>query len=114
MECEFSPGENSIEEEAKLQRSTKKAKDAKGASKFGSPPSYRDKLVGEMSGAFAQAFNLDNYKLDVSTPLVSMGELVNGMVAVNLNPDTRRTIRARWNHALIVKVFGRTVGFHFL
>ena len=53
MECEFSQGEKSIEEEAELQRSTKKAKDVKGASEFGSPPSYRDKLVGEMSGAFA-------------------------------------------------------------
>ena len=85
MECEFSQGEKSIEEEAELQRSTKKAKDVKGASEFGSPPSYKDKLVGEMSGAFAQAFNLDSYEMDMSTPLVSMGELVNGMVAFNLD-----------------------------
>ncbi|KAF3975984.1 hypothetical protein CMV_000813 [Castanea mollissima] len=52
MECEFSQGKKSSEEEVELQRSTKKAKDAKGASEFGSPPSYRDKLVGEMSSAF--------------------------------------------------------------
>nr|POE54643.1 hypothetical protein CFP56_68815 [Quercus suber] len=50
----------------------------------------------------------------MSTPAVGMGELENGMVAVNLTPDMRRSIRARWNHALIVKVYGRTVGFHFL
>nr|POF21185.1 uncharacterized protein CFP56_06985 [Quercus suber] len=50
----------------------------------------------------------------MSTPAVGMGELENGMVAVNLTPDTRRSIRARWSHALIVKVYGRTVGFHFL
>ena len=43
-----------------------------------------------------------------------MGELVNGMVAVNLTLDTGKSIRSRWNHALIVKVFGRTVGFHYL
>ena len=59
MECEFSQGdkfsegEKSSEEEAELRRSTKKAKDAKGATEFGSMPSYRDKLVGEMPGAFA-------------------------------------------------------------
>ena len=53
MECEFSASEKSTEEEAELQRSTKKPKDAKGAREFGSPPSYRDKLIGEMPGAFA-------------------------------------------------------------
>ena len=45
---------------------------------------------------------------------MKMGELVNGMVAVNLTLDTGKSIRSRWNHALIVKVFGRTVGFHYL
>lgn len=65
MECEFSRGEKSIEEEAELQRTTKKAKDAKGVMEFGSPPSYRDKLVGEMPGAYAQAFNLGSVKLDM-------------------------------------------------
>nr|XP_023918541.1 uncharacterized protein LOC112030090 [Quercus suber] len=43
-----------------------------------------------------------------------MGELVNGMVAVNMALETRKTIKARWTHALTAKVFGRTVGFHFL
>ena len=109
-----SEGEKSTEEEAELQRSTKKPKDAKGAREFGSPPSYRDKLIGEMPGAFAQAFNLGNHEIDMSTPPVCMNDIVNGMVAVNLDPATRSTIRARWNHALIVKVYGRTVGFHYL
>ena len=88
MECEFSENEKSTEEEAELQRSTKKPKDVKGASEFGSPPSYRDKLIGEMPGAFAQAFNLVNHEMDMSTPPVCMNELVNGMVAVNLDPVT--------------------------
>jgi len=114
MECEFSQGEKTIEEEVELQWSTKKVKNANGALEFGSPPSYRDKLVDGMPSTFAQAFNLDSYELDMSTPLVSMGELVNGMVAVNLTPDTRRSIRERWNHALIVKVFGWIMGFHYL
>ena len=80
MECEFSQDVKSTEEEAELRWSTKKAKDAKGASEFGSPPSYRDKLVGEMPGTFAQAFNLDSHELDMSNPSVSMGELFNGTV----------------------------------
>ena len=50
----------------------------------------------------------------MSTPPVYMNELVNGMVAVNLDSVTRSTIRARWNHALIVKVYGRMMGFHYL
>ncbi|XP_023900912.2 uncharacterized protein LOC112012760 [Quercus suber] len=114
MECEFSQTKKSKEEEAELHWSNKKVKDAKGASEFGSPPSYRDKLVGEMPGAFAQAFNLDSHEMDLSIPLVEMGELINGMVAVNLTPNTRKSIRSRQNHALIVKVFGQIVGFHYL
>lgn len=106
MECEFSQSEQSTKEEAEHRQSTEKAKDAMGASKFGSPPSYRDKLVGEMPGAFAQTFNLDSHEMDMSNPPVSLGELVNGIVAFNLDPIMRRSIRARWNHALIVKVYG--------
>ncbi|XP_050280478.1 uncharacterized protein LOC126721484 [Quercus robur] len=37
-----------------------------------------------------------------------------GLLAVNLSSDTRKHIRAKWAHALIVKVFGRSVGFHYL
>ena len=69
MECEFSQDVKSTEEEAELRWSTKKAKDAKGASEFGSPPSYRDKLVSKMPGAFAQAFNLDSHEMDMFTPV---------------------------------------------
>ena len=53
MECEFSRGKKSTEEEVELQRSTKKAKESLEVSEFGFPPSYRDKLVGEMPRAFA-------------------------------------------------------------
>ena len=53
MECEFSRGKESTEEEVELQRSTKKAKESLEVPEFGSPPSYRDKLVGEMPRAFA-------------------------------------------------------------
>ena len=65
MECEFSQAGKSKEEEVELQRSNKKAKDAKGASEFGSPPSYKYKLVGEMPGAFAKASKVDSHELDL-------------------------------------------------
>jgi hypothetical protein len=54
MECEFT--EISSEEEAELQRSTKKVKETPFAPHAGS---YRDKLVGEIPGAFLHAFALD-------------------------------------------------------
>lgn len=63
-------------------------------------------LMDEIAGAFAQAFNL-SINNEGSTPNpVDMGDVAKGMIVVTLNPDTRRTIRARWTHALIVKVFG--------
>lgn len=37
-----------------------------------------------------------------------------GTVAIKLSKKTKINIRAKWNHSLIVKVFGRTIGFHFL
>ena len=48
---------------------------------------------------------MDSYEVDMSPPQEKMGELVNGMVAVNLTSKTQKSIRVRWTHALIVKVF---------
>ena len=36
------------------------------------------------------------------------------MAAIRLSRETKQCIRAPWTKALIVKVFGRTVGFNFL
>ena len=41
-------------------------------------------------------------------------ELPAGEVAVKLSRERKRKMRAPWANALIVKVFGKTVGFHFL
>ncbi|KAK9995899.1 hypothetical protein SO802_020585 [Lithocarpus litseifolius] len=38
----------------------------------------------------------------------------NELLTVKLSPKTRKQIRLKWAHALIVKVFGGSVGFHFL
>ena len=97
MECEFSVRERSLEEDAKLQRSTKKVKESTMAPVFGLNVSYRDKLLGEME-----------------EPRMDVEGLNNGLLAVKLFPEVRKQIRSKWAHALLVKVFGRSVGFHFL
>ena len=37
-----------------------------------------------------------------------------GFAVVNLSRETKQRIRAPWTNALIVKVFGKTVGFNYL
>ena len=114
MECEFSARERSSEEADELQRSTKKVKDASMGSVFGATISYKDKLVGEMPGAIAQAFNLNSDEDISDEPSLEVEGLHEGLLAVKLSPDMRKKIRAKWAFAIIVKVVGRTVGFHFL
>lgn len=55
---------------------------------------YKDSLMGEIPGAF--------------------DDLPPGEVAVKLSGDRKNKIRASSSSALIMKVFGRTVGYHFL
>ncbi|XP_065638160.1 uncharacterized protein LOC136071147 [Quercus suber] len=81
---------------------------------FTSPISFKDKLLGEIPGAFMQAFNLEAANMESSVPDADIDDLNMGLISVKLQPETRSHIRAKWAHALIVKVFGRTVGFHFL
>ena len=114
MECEFSKRERSQEEDAKLQRSTKKVKDSAKAFASEPPPSYKDKLVGEIPRAFTQAFKLDLGVKVPSRPDRVIGELSKGLMTVNLTSEMRSIIRAKWAHALIVKVHGRSVGYQFL
>nr|POE94062.1 putative ribonuclease h protein [Quercus suber] len=122
MECEFLATEKTREEAAELQRSTKKVKEdhptgSTIASEEGlvrEPLSYKAKLVGELPGAYAQAFevhadsDIDAYSDDEKE------DLSEGEVAIKLSREMKQHIRGRWAHSLIVKVHGRTVGFHFL
>ena len=41
-------------------------------------------------------------------------DLAAGVVAVNLSEERKATLRAQWKNALIVKVFGKIVGYQFL
>ena len=43
-----------------------------------------------------------------------MEPLIEGMAKVKLSKETKARIRAPWSKALIVKVYGRFVGFHYL
>ena len=110
MECKFT--EISSEKETELQRNTKKVKETPFAPHVGS---YKDKLVGEILGAFLHAFALDKPTFsqdEIGEEEDDVQAVVDGIANVLLSKDTKLRIRSKW--ALIVKVFGRTVGFHFL
>lgn len=125
----------SREEEAKLTRSNKKVKDISHA-KFnkgtsdGSPSrnnhkhgnqsnvSFRDKLISEIPGAFAQAFDFtDQMDADSDSDIdeeETINELQQGMVAIKLSKDTTRCIRKPSSKAVIVKLVGRSVSFSYM
>ncbi|XP_075639222.1 uncharacterized protein LOC142611079 [Castanea sativa] len=113
----------SREEDAELQRSTKKVKENHNLalphvdSSYSSPKgrlSYKEKLLGEIPGAFEHVFN---FGLNMDTEAESDDELPNlpiGEKAVKFSGSTKTKIRVPWTHAIIVKVFGKTVGYQFL
>ena len=70
-------------------------------------------MLGEMPGAFEQAFS---FGLSMDTEAKSDDEFLElpiGEKAVKFSGSTKTRIRAPWTNALIVKVFGKTVGYHF-
>ena len=118
MEPEFERGSlRSSEEEAELARSVKKFKDNSSNSSFIPPRkqvSYKESLVGDIPGAYAQAFCFDAV-VDVDGESdTELEELVDGMVDVHLSKETKARIKAPWTKALIMKVFGRIVGYSYL
>ncbi|KAL0000882.1 hypothetical protein SO802_014663 [Lithocarpus litseifolius] len=103
----------SSEEEDELQRSVKKFKDSNGARNFSQPRSivsYRDTLLGEIPGAYEQAFSFARNWDDADESDTDLEPLIEGMVEVKLSKETFSRIRAPWSKALIVKVYGE----HFL
>ena len=76
--------------------------------------SYKEKLLGEILGVFEQAFS---FGLSMDTKVKSNDEFLElpiGEKVVKFFGSTKTRIRAPWTNALIVKVFGKTVGYHFL
>ena len=125
----------SREEEAELARSNKKVKDIHHAdfnngSREGSPSpvshntessfggSFKDKLIGDIPGAFVKAFEFENLMdEDVESDCENEEEAVQnrvGWVNVRLSKETKRRIRGPWSKAIIVKLVGRSVGFAYL
>nr|POE71615.1 hypothetical protein CFP56_38661 [Quercus suber] len=125
----------SREEESELARSNKKVKDFNhagfnGDSRATSPslgnqdwgsntkPSFKDKLVGEIPGAFAQAFDLaDQMEEDLDSNEES-GEtsipVREGQVKFTLSKETKKRIQGPWSKAVIVKLVGRTMGLTYM
>lgn len=120
MECS-----HSLEKKNELVRSTKKVMDSHHANNDNSPIrtrdstyspklSFRDKLVGELLRAYSQAFAFSNHMEADSDSDKELEEVKEGFVSVSLLKETKQRTRAPWAKALIVKVFGKTVGFNYL
>ena len=118
MEVEPSaPAQRTSEEEDELLHSVKKFKESNGARSFLPPRklvSYKDSLVGDILRAYEQAFKFSkNWEEDYESE-TEMEPLIEGMAEVKLSKETKARIKAPWSKALIVKVYGRSVGFHYL
>lgn len=78
--------------------------------------SFKDKLIGKIPGAFAQAFDLRDREETEMTPSSDetdmesdeIRELSEGPVAAKISQGLKQRIRAPWSKALVVKVYGRT------
>ena len=111
---------HSEEEEDTLACSTKKFKDNHfvGEGNEGTlttkQGSYKDKLVGAIPGAFKQAFGFGDKMhedLESDTEDDNPGE---GSTRIRFSKEEKSHMRALWQCVLIIKPFGRKVGFNFL
>ena len=121
----------SREEEAELLRSKKKVKDvhhanfSEGISENGFSPrsnnawvsprkSFKEKLIGEIPGAYAQAFVFNDQMEDDVESDDEVTGLRKGLAVVKLSKESKLHIRESWSNALIVKLYGRKMGFTFI
>ena len=115
----------SLEEENELVCSTKKVKDSHCAiderrSMHDGEPSYppklslKDKLVGEIPGAYSQAFAFTDQMEADSDLNEEIEEIREGFASVCLPKETKQCIQAPWTNALIIKVFGKNMGYNYL
>ena len=113
----------SKKEDDVLQRSMKKVKESPRDHAGHEPllpnsdvegKSYRDKLIGVWPGAFEKAFDFGNaMEMEAETDNEADEDLPSEAI-VQLNGNKKGKIRAAWKYVLIVKVFGKTIGYHFL
>nr|POE44775.1 hypothetical protein CFP56_75157 [Quercus suber] len=76
--------------------------------------SFKEKLIGDIPGAYTQAFNFGDIMEDDEESDEEVENLCEGLVAIKLSKDFKKKIRTPWTRALIVKVYGRVVGLSFL
>jgi len=76
--------------------------------------SFKDKVVGEILGAYTQAFNFGDLMEDDAESNDEVNAFREGLVAVNFSKEFKQHIRNPWARALIVKVYGKSIGFNFL
>ena len=79
--------------------------------------SYKESLVGDIPGAYENAFFGNNMDEDggVSSDEDEVDEPPeDGEVVIKFSRVLKQKIRAPWSTSLIVKVFGRSVGYVFL
>ena len=70
--------------------------------------------MGEIPKAYAKGFQFVRAREDDEDLDSELEALSEGMADVKLSKDTKARIRAPWSKALIVKVYGRMVGFNYL
>ena len=125
----------SREEEAELARNNKKVKDyhhaefnvgsresspALGQQNIGSfaKASFKEKLVGEMPGAYVNAFDFESLmeedEFSDGEGSESNGRIPEGWVTVKLTKETKRRIRGPLSKAIIVKLVGRTISLTYM
>ena len=76
--------------------------------------SYRDSLVEEIPRAYVKAFQFAESREEEDDFDDELEDLTEGMANVELSKEMKARIREPWSKALIVKVYGRTVGFNYL
>jgi len=86
-----------------------------GQNSWGTPKkTFKDKLVGEIPGAYAKAFDFSDLMDMEADSDEEVEELREGLAAAQLMRETKLRIRKPWSNALIIKLYGRVVGFNFL
>ena len=76
--------------------------------------SYRDKLLGDFLGVHAHMSLPYSHNFGEEESDIELDEVTEGFASMKLFKETKIRIRGAWSNALIVKVYGRTVGYHYL
>ena len=71
-------------------------------------------LIGEIPCAFMQAFCFGELMEDEAESNEEVENLCEGLIAIKFSGDFKKRIRTPWSKALIVKVYGKSVGLNFL